>query len=99
MASAPYQFKLTMTNSAPSLQTKLPTLQKVQLSKEFNVPLPAVIDLENNPTSVINLQMPSFITFDSLLSTFVIKPTNPATDLGIFNIKGEVTDSQLFIEF
>jgi hypothetical protein len=26
MASVPYQFKLTMTNSAPSLQTKLPIL-------------------------------------------------------------------------
>jgi hypothetical protein len=43
--------------------------------------------------------MPSFITYDSLLSTFAIKPVNPATDLGIFIIKGEVTDSQLFIEF
>jgi hypothetical protein len=43
--------------------------------------------------------MPSFITFDSLLSTFAIKPVNPATDLGIFTIKGEVTDSQLSIEF
>jgi hypothetical protein len=33
------------------------------------------------------------------LSTFVIKPTLPATDLGIFTIKGEVSDSQLSLEF
>jgi hypothetical protein len=37
--------------------------------------------------------MPSFITYDSQLSTFAIKPVNPATDLGIFTIKGVVTDS------
>jgi hypothetical protein len=67
----------------------------VQLSKEFNLPLPAVIDMENNPTYVINLLMPSFMTFDYFLSTFMIRPNNPATDLGIFTIKGEVTDSQL----
>jgi hypothetical protein len=44
--------------------------------------------MENNPTTVINLQMPAFLAFDNLLSTFVIKPTNPGTDLGIFTIKG-----------
>jgi hypothetical protein len=55
--------------------------------------------MENNPTSVIKLQMPAFLAFDNLLSTFVIKPTNPATDLGIFTIKGEISDSQLFTEF
>ena len=43
--------------------------------------------------------MPSFITYDSFLSTFAIKPTNPATDLGIFTVKGEVSDSKLLIEF
>jgi hypothetical protein len=88
-----------MTNSAPSFKTKLPTILKVQLSKEFNFPLPAVIDMENNPTTVINLQMPYFITFNSLSSTFVIHPTLPATDLGIFTIKGEVSDSRLSLEF
>jgi hypothetical protein len=55
--------------------------------------------MENNPTSVINLDMPSFITYDSILTIFLIRPTNPATDLGIFSIKGEVTDSQLSTEF
>jgi hypothetical protein len=48
--------------------------------------------------------MPLFITFDRLLSTYVINPTNPATDLGIFTIKGElreidVSDSYLSTEF
>ena len=71
----------------------------MQLSREFNLAMPAVIDMENNPTTVINLQMPSFITYDSFSSIFLIKPTNPATDLGTFKIKGEVTDSQLSIEF
>jgi len=60
----------------------------VQLSKEVNVALPAVLDMENNPIIVENLQMPSFITFDATTTTFVIKPSNPATDLGIFNVKG-----------
>ena len=55
--------------------------------------------MENNPTSVEKLQMPSFLTFYSLLSSFAIKPTNPATDLGIFMIKGEVSDSRLVTEF
>ena len=39
--------------------------------------------------------MPSFMTFDTLLSTFVINPINPATDLGIFNIKGEVREVEV----
>jgi len=43
--------------------------------------------------------MPSFSTYESLLSKFVIKPTNPATDLGIFMIKGEVSDSRLSEDF
>ena len=55
--------------------------------------------MENNPTSVINLEMPSFITYDSVLTIFLIRPTNPATDIGIFRINGELTDSQLSTEF
>ena len=43
--------------------------------------------------------MPSFIIYESFLSTFVIKPTNPATDIGIFIIKGELTDSRLSTDF
>jgi len=88
MSSPSFPFKLTMTNTAPTLQTKLPAIQKVQLSKEFNLALPAVLDMENNPIIVANLQMPSFIMFDATSTTFVIKPTNPATDLGMFNVKG-----------
>jgi hypothetical protein len=95
MQSNPSQFKLKMTNSAPSFKTKLPKAVKVQLNKEFMFPLPEVIDLENNPTSVIILQMPSFITFDSLSSTLIIKPTAPVTDLGVFTVEGELTDSRL----
>jgi hypothetical protein len=43
--------------------------------------------------------MPLFISYESFLSTFVIKPSNPATDLGIFIIKGELTDSRLSTDF
>ena len=48
--------------------------------------------MENNPTKVVNLLMPSFMTFDSLFSTYVINPTNPATDIGIFTVKGELRE-------
>lgn len=43
--------------------------------------------------------MPSFVTFNSLLQTFAIKPTNPATDLGMFIVKGTMSDSRLSTEF
>jgi hypothetical protein len=55
MQSVPYQFKLRMTNSAPSFSKSLPKIYEVQLRNEFFVALPAVIDMENNPTWVINL--------------------------------------------
>jgi hypothetical protein len=71
----------------------------VQLSKEFNLAMPAVLDMENNPTTVVNLVMPSFINYDVILSTFVIKPVNPATDLGMFTVKGQVSDSKLEMDF
>jgi len=43
--------------------------------------------------------MPSFITFDGIMSTFIIKPRNPATDLGMFTVNGEVSDGALITEF
>jgi hypothetical protein len=43
--------------------------------------------------------MPSFMTYDSFQGAFLIKPTNPATELGFFTIKGELTDSRLSSEF
>jgi hypothetical protein len=43
--------------------------------------------------------MPSFITFDSILNTFVINPANPATDIGMFTVKGLITDTKLSTEF
>jgi hypothetical protein len=55
--------------------------------------------MENNPIEVINLELPSFMTYDSFLSTFLIKPLNPVTDLGIFTIKGELSDTRLSNKF
>jgi hypothetical protein len=43
--------------------------------------------------------MPSFITYDYILTIFFIRPTDPATDLGIFKVTGEVTDSRLSMDF
>jgi hypothetical protein len=39
------------------------------------------------------------MSYESFLSIFMIKPTSPATDLGIFTIKGEISDSRLTTEF
>jgi hypothetical protein len=63
MESVPYKFKLSMTNSAPSFYSKFPKLEKVQLSKEFILPLPQFSDMENNPIMVLILSMPSFMTY------------------------------------
>jgi hypothetical protein len=43
--------------------------------------------------------MPAFVTFNSLFQTFAIKPTNPATDLGMFIVKGTMSDSRLSTDF
>ena len=83
-----YKFKLTMTNTAPYLQTKLAKKYKLQLTKEFTVPLPNVIDNEDNPVDISFIGLPSFITFDSYLSQILIRPSNPGSDLGIFKVKG-----------
>ena len=34
------------------------------------------------------------MTYQSFLNTFFIKPKDPTTDLGIFTIKGELSDSR-----
>jgi hypothetical protein len=77
-----------MTNTAPYLQTKLAKKYKLQLTKEFTVPLPNVIDDEDNPVDISFIGLPSFITFDSYLSQILIRPSNPGSDLGIFKVKG-----------
>jgi hypothetical protein len=77
-----------MTNTAPYLQSKLPKKHKLQLTKEIIVPLPNVIDDEDNPVGISFIGLPSFITFDSFLSQIMIRPSNPGTDLGIFKVKG-----------
>ena len=39
------------------------------------------------------------MSYEDFLGSFMIKPTNPATDLGIFSVKGELSDSRLSTEF
>ena len=39
------------------------------------------------------------MTYESFLNTFFIEPKDPATDLGNFTIKGELSDSKLSSKF
>ena len=43
--------------------------------------------------------MPSFISYDASLRQFIIKPSNPATDIGVFKVKGILSDSRLSSDF
>jgi hypothetical protein len=81
-------FFINIFNTAPFLQTKFPKKHRVQLTKEITLPLPNILDKEYNPVSIIFIGFPSFITFDPILSQIIAKPSSPATDLGVFRIKG-----------
>jgi hypothetical protein len=59
--------------------------------------MPPVIDKENNPISVIINPMPSFVKFQD--NAFLIAPTSPNTDLGMFRISGSLSDSRLSTAF
>jgi hypothetical protein len=67
----------------------------MQLTKELFVPLPNVVDKELNPVKVSLISLPSFIILDEALGQIVIRPSNPGTDLGIFNGKISLSDSNL----
>ncbi len=55
--------------------------------------LPSIIDDENNPITVVTTSLPSFVTFQGSDNSFKINPVNPANSLGIFNVKGYLTDT------
>jgi hypothetical protein len=96
--STPYEFSLTISNSAPRFLRKKPVDQKVQLNKEMNYILPPFVDDENNPITVVTIQ-PHFIQFNSNENSFKIKPKNPSNSIGIFNVKGYMTDTKLQTDF
>ena len=56
-------------------------------------------DDEKNPISCVTTLQPSFVTFDDSDCSFKISPKNPSTNLGIFNVKGYITDSQLKTDY
>jgi len=58
-----------------------------------------MIDDENNPITVINKNIPSFVKFRSENNSYLIAPVNPANSLGIFNVKGYLTDTRLTADF
>ena len=43
--------------------------------------------------------MPKFITYDTSLSSYVIAPAVAATDIGNFNVHGQLSDSKLKTDF
>jgi hypothetical protein len=43
--------------------------------------------------------MPKFITFDPIVSCYVITPTSPATDIGTFMVYGKLSDTKMETEF
>ncbi len=54
-------------------------------------------DDEFNPISIISLQAPSFVEVEGL--TFKFKPTQPYFQIGVFSVKGLLTDSRLTLPF
>ena len=61
--------------------------------------LPSMVDDENNPISVILTSLPSFVTFKSSDYSFQITPVNPSNSLGMFNVKGYLSDLKLTTDF
>lgn len=61
--------------------------------------LPTIVDDENNPITLVITTIPSFITFNSGDNSFQLSPVNPATSIGMFFVKGYMTDSKLQTDF
>ena len=58
-----------------------------------------MVDDENNPISVILTSLPSFVTFKSSDYSFQITPVNPSNSIGMFNVKGYLSDLKLTTDF
>jgi len=68
------------------------------LNKELSLALPKFEDTEKNPITVVQT-LPSFVTFDNAANVYTLKPVDPTKDLGVFLIKGSLSDSQLSTPF
>lgn len=90
---------MTVTNSAPRFSKGKPDNQKVQLRKELRYQLPSIVDDENNPIFCYATTKPNFVTLDNSDCSFKISPTNPSTNIGIFNVEGFITDSKMNTEY
>jgi hypothetical protein len=91
-----YNFKLEVTNGPPYWRSKKPTNQKVRLNEIKEFMIPEYVDDENNPVIVIQ-SLPSFITFNN--GKYTVKPTVPKSDIGLFIIKGQLSDSMADTDF
>ena len=61
--------------------------------------LPSIIDDENNPILLVTTTIPNFVTFKNADKSYQIAPVNPANCLGVFNVKGYLSDSKLTTDF
>ena len=94
-----YPWTLEIFNEPPYFNgNKKPAHQKLRFNSTIRYQLPLFSDDESNPIIVIN-NMPKFISFDSLQSTYVIVPINPATEIGTFMVQGKLSDTKMETDF
>lgn len=63
---------------------------------ELIVDMPTFIDTENNPVTVIQT-LPRFMKYDN--GKYYLRPNNPGYDIGIFLVRGEITDGRASTQF
>lgn len=56
-------------------------------------------DDENNPITCVTTVLPSFVTFQDSDCSYQIAPVNPSTSIGMFNLKGYITDTKMMTEY
>ena len=94
-----YAWDLTIFNSPPYFNgNKKPANQKLRFNSTIRYQLPQFSDDEFNPIVVIN-KMPKFISYDKIVSTYVITPTRPTTDIGTFTVQGKLSDTKMETDF
>lgn len=83
--STSFPFKLSVVNTAPVFQSGKPKSLRIQLNSHLDYPIPAFIDKEENPITVVMEKLPSLFTKfrDNILS---FNPQDPNRDLGQFII-------------
>jgi hypothetical protein len=56
-----------------------------------------VTDDEFNPLTITSFSAPAFVSMSGM--KFLIKPNNPSSDIGMFTVQGQVSDSRLSTSF